>query len=231
MTAENLDNATLIYSANDNAYEYKTGTSENSWASRLETNNLEIRDYDYIVFSLMLTQALIADMNIWMDDFDNSNLTTLHPDGTRTNDRLYILNGDNQLVTGALGIGVSNIYTFVVRLGHGDVPGIYGLGFNEETTVWLKDMYAADAQYVKTYFDIDMPDENPDPVDPDADTLDATLDFIDRDDPGLTGASATITIDEQGVYEFYTGAEGQWDTRLHIQELASANFGSTLYLS
>lgn len=224
LTSDNLNNATLLYSPNDNAYEYKTGTSGNAWESRIATNNQEIRAYGYIVFNLMLTEPLTKDINLWMDDFDDSNLTTLHPDGTRTNNRLIILDSNNQLVTQNLDVGIANIYTFIIKLGHGETPGIYGLGFNEETTVWLRNIYATDAAYIEANFNIDLSDENPDPVDPDQNELPATLDFVDREDPSLTGASATITIGEDGVYEIYTGIEGHWDTRMHIQELESSNF-------
>lgn len=215
LTEDNAENAQIRYSENDLAYEYITGSSKNSWESRIETNDEKIRLYDYIVFDIMLTQALAQDVNLWMDNTGGSNLTTLHPDGTRTNDRLYIFDSNKELVTGTLGLGLDNIYTFVIRLGHGEIPGGYGIGFNEITTVWLRNMYAATAEYIKQQFNIDTPsgETDPEPLE----YLEVELDFVDFEDPFLNGASATITKDGD-VYTYNTGSEGHWDTRLHIQE-------------
>ena len=91
----------------------------------LETNQVEIKSYDYMFANVYLTEALTKTTHFWMDmAVGDLYVTALNANGTRTdNGRLFIFNSAKELVTGALNI--NEIYTFVIKLGHGDPDGRY----------------------------------------------------------------------------------------------------------
>ena len=137
MTFGLIAGATFDYVEAAGAFDFHTGTAD-AWSNRIEATNPEIKQYDYMIIDMMLREALTAPVNFWMDlATGDVNVTILQADGTRTdNGRLFIFNSAKELVTGALNI--DEIYTFVIKLGHGDPEGRYALGFAQATMLYLK---------------------------------------------------------------------------------------------
>ena len=119
----------------------------------LKQSSLEIKKYDYMIFNVMLRETLSSPIIFWMDmAVGDVNVTSLEADGSRDNSRLHIFNAANEMVTGALDINV--IYTFVLKLGHGDPDSRYAIGFSEDTMLYFQNPIAASEAYVIDNFDM-----------------------------------------------------------------------------
>ena len=209
LTADNNVGATLSYNESIQAFEYNTGTATSSWANRLQTTDVQVRNYDYLFFDVMLTEVLTNPVNFWMDML---NLTTLNPDGSMSQDNmLYIIDSTNTLVNGPL--NASEIYTVVAKLVHADEEGRYAFGFNQDTSMYINNIFAATQSYV----DVLMEDVTV----PLPETYNITL--------GLTAdnnVGATLSYNESiQAFEYSTGtATSSWANRLQTTDEMIPNY-------
>jgi hypothetical protein len=202
LTEDNTVGASYVYNNTLQAYEYTTGTNTNSWSNRLQTTDVKVKMYDYMIFDLMLTKTITSPINFWMDML---NLTTLNADGTtNTVDQLYIFNEQKELIT--TGLDANQIYTFVIKLNHDDEEGRYAFGFNEELTVYLRHVKVASSSYIQSNYPIEL--EKP-----------AQFNFEFK----LTGdnnVGATLTYNElEDNFAYYTGVNtSSWANRLQTSK-------------
>ena len=214
LTDDNTVGATLVYSPNDNAFQYTTSAAD-AWSNRLQSTESQIKNYDYLLFDFMPTELITGDITFWMDMAQpNLNTTVLKPDGTRlfNQDRIYIFNSLKELVTGSLNAG--EIYTIVIRLGHEDPDGQYAFGINQDTIVWIRNPLAVQSAFVEANYNIDTP-----PVEePLEDTFDVTF--------GLTSENVDGTYsfnEEKDAFEFVSGSNA-WGNRLQSSQLAILSY-------
>ena len=104
-----------------------------------------------MIIDMMLREALTAPVNFWMDlATGDVNVTILQADGTRTdNGRLFLI---VKRISNRMNI--DEIYTFVIKLGHGDPEGRYALGFAQATMLYLKNPMAVKQSYVDANYDL-----------------------------------------------------------------------------
>ena len=151
LTVDNTVGATYTYDDTDKVYTYNTGVGTDAWSNRLQSAQSAIQSYDYMIMDIKLTEALTGNINFWMDmALGDVNVTVLKPDGTKTGDRLFIFDTDKELVLGSL--AADTVYTFVIRLGHGDPEGRYAFGVNQATTIYMSDTRATTTHYAETTY-------------------------------------------------------------------------------
>lgn len=200
LTEDNTVGATYNYNSQLSAYEFNTGNSTGAWANRLQTTDVKVQGYDFMVFDMMLTTPLSAVINFWMDML---NVSVLNPDGTTNNeDVLYIYNEADELITS--GLSTNQIYTFVIRLAHKDEEGRYAFGFNQDTTVYIRNVMAATADYIETRYGIQSLAEQ------------FEFDFSLTSDNTI---GATLTYNEGAQsFVYYSGASANaWANRLQLE--------------
>lgn len=143
LTADNNVGATYVFNEGANAFVWNTGTTTNAWSNRIQTTNPVMKEYSYLAFQMMLTQPLSNPINFWMDML---NVTTLQVDGSMNTSKVRLFTLDGHALVGAPQANV--IYLVVIELGHADDEGRYAFGFNQDTTVYIKDVIATDEAYL-----------------------------------------------------------------------------------
>lgn len=213
LTADNNVGASYVYNEEAQAFVFNTGTSTSSWANRLQTTDVNMPSYDYLFFDLMLTETLSAPVHFWMDMLS---VTTMQADGTIDTNFVYIINSNNELVSGPLEAG--QIYTIAIRLGHEDAEGRYAFGFNQDTMVYVRNVFAAKESYVLALMEtLTMPD-NGEPINVDfaltaENTNGATFTAFEGDETSLGFESGSV------VYTYYTGDTANlWGSRLETNQ-------------
>lgn len=209
ITSDNNVGATYTYNQTIEAFEYNTGTTTNSWANRLQTTDPQVRNYDYMFFNIMLSETLTNPVNFWMDML---NVTTLSPDGSKTQEgTLWIIDSNDTVVTGAL--NANEIYTVIAKLVHADEEGRYAFGFNQDTMMYINGVFVATQSYFDTYMaDVSVPLPETQTI-----TLGLTAD---------NNVGATFTYNESiEAFEYNTGTStSSWANRLQTTDELIPNY-------
>lgn len=149
-TTSDADGDTFLLEPNlgPNIYEYKI-INPSAWTNRIQVSDNRVQNYDYIVFDLMLTEELANRMVLWMDMAVGKTIVYDPSIGVADSNRLTVYSPDGVEHKSKLTPQV--IYTFVVELIHEDPEIRYALGFDQATTMYLRDAYAVKESYLSEF--------------------------------------------------------------------------------